>query len=204
MHSVHAGYTVIARLEENCAEIVSALLVEFRAHPDRLPFEASVTTHFATGSVLPAQQYGDEELPACLMIATSFSGPARTHEDDLVRVAGSGLRELFQYCERFPDACSDDELKRFLREHRVSDTFYSGMQNLTRAGDRDRAIHMFEHAARGFEEADMLLHAAAARRRHGTLLGSAHGASMVAAAGAWMATQAIKSPERMTAMLAPG
>lgn len=133
MHAVHAGYTVIARLKEGYADTVSALLVEMRAHPERLPFEASATTHFATGTVLPAQMYGDEELPACLMLATSFAGPARDHVDDLVRVAGAGLRELFQYCERFPDACSDAELKRFLRAHRVADTFYSGMQNLTRA-----------------------------------------------------------------------
>lgn len=133
MHSVHAGYTVIARLEENTADIVSALLVDMRAHPERLPFEASATTHFATCTVLPAQMYGEEELPACLMIATSFSGPARAHEVDLVRACGKGLRELFQYCDGFSDACSDAELVRFLREHRQSDTFYSGMQNLTRA-----------------------------------------------------------------------
>jgi hypothetical protein len=100
MHSVHAGYTVIARLEENTADTVSALLVEMRAHPERLPFEACATTHFATCTVLPAQLYEDEELPACLMIATSFCGPADVHENELVQVAGSGLRELLQYAIR--------------------------------------------------------------------------------------------------------
>jgi hypothetical protein len=133
MHAVHAGYTVIARLKEGYAERVSQMLVDFNAHPEKLPFDASATTHFATCSVLPAEPYGDEELPACLMIATSFSGPSREHEDDLVATAGRGLREVLQYCEGFPDDCSDAELRRFLREHRQSDTFYSGMHNLTRA-----------------------------------------------------------------------
>jgi hypothetical protein len=124
---------VIARLKEGSADAASTLLREFQAHPERLPFAASVTTHFATGAVLPAQMYGDEELPACVMLATSFAGPSRAHEDDLIAVGGRGLRELFAHCEAFPDACTDDELRRFLREHRQSDTFYSGMQHLTRA-----------------------------------------------------------------------
>jgi hypothetical protein len=133
MHSVHAGYTVIARLKADCADAVSTLLADMRAQPERLPFEASVTTHFATCTVLPAQKYGDEELPACLMIATSFCGPSRKHEDDLVLAAGPGLRALLQHCEGFSASCTDAELKRFLRAHRHGDTFYSGMQNLTRA-----------------------------------------------------------------------
>jgi len=132
MHAVHAGYTVIARLKEGCAEVAQQLLVDFNADPERLPCAKMATTHFATGAVLPAQMYGDEELPATLMLATSFSGPSRAHEDDLVRIAGRGLRELFQHCEGFPEPCSDAQLARFLREHRQADTFYSGMQHLTR------------------------------------------------------------------------
>jgi len=132
MHKVHAGYTVIARLKEHCAEEVTLLLRDFRAHPEGLPFAAMATTHFATGAVLPAQRYGDEELPATLMVATSFAGPAEAHENDLIRFGGSGLRALFQYCEGFSASCSDAELRRFLRAHRQSDTFYSGMHHLSR------------------------------------------------------------------------
>ena len=133
MHKVHAGYTVIARLKEGCAATVSALLRDFRAHPERLPFADMATTHFATGAVLPAQRYGDEELPATLMVATSFAGPSEAHENELIRFGGSGLRALFQYCEGFPAHGSDAELRRFLREHRQADTFYSGMHHLSRA-----------------------------------------------------------------------
>jgi hypothetical protein len=133
MHAVHAGYTVIARIKTGCETAVSTLLADFHAQPAKLPFAAMATTHFATGAVLPAQTYEGEQLPACLMIATSFSGPTRVHVDELIRLGGTGLRELFAYCEMFPGDCSDRDLERFLREHRQSDTFYSGMQHLTRA-----------------------------------------------------------------------
>ena len=133
MHTVHAGYSVIAPLKPDRVVEASALLRQFRAQPSRLPFSESRTTHFATGVVLPTQRYGDAELPATLMLATSFVGPAGTHLDELVQVGGDGLRELFEHCIGFPEQrpCSDDALKRFLTSHRRADTFYSGMQHVT-------------------------------------------------------------------------
>ena len=50
----------------------------------------------------------------------------------------------------------------------------------------------------------MQLFAAAARRRRGELAGGEEGAAAMAAADAWMRGQAIRRPERMAAMLAPG
>jgi hypothetical protein len=133
MHAVHAGYTIIARVKGGHADALRAVLVDFNAHPEKLPFDAMASVHFATGALLPAQDYDEGELPACLLFATSFSGPAHEHVDELVRLGATGLRELFQHCERFPEAGSSADLTRFLRAHRCSDTFYSGMQHLTRA-----------------------------------------------------------------------
>ena len=73
-----------------------------------------------------------------------------------------------------------------------------------RRGDHETAAKHFDHAARGFDAAQLLLHAAATRRRLGPLVGGDRGRGMVEAADAWMMEQKIKSPERMTAMLAPG
>jgi serine/threonine protein kinase len=72
-----------------------------------------------------------------------------------------------------------------------------------RRGDQHAAVRLFEETARGFDAADMLLHAAATRRRLGTLLSGDQGTSLIAAADAWMTDQKIQNPERMTAMLAP-
>ena len=76
MHAVHGGYTVIARLAPGHEAQVRAMLRLMREEPHRLPFADSATTHFAMGMVLPVDTWGDEELPAALMIATSFCGPA--------------------------------------------------------------------------------------------------------------------------------
>jgi serine/threonine protein kinase len=71
-------------------------------------------------------------------------------------------------------------------------------------GEAERALTFLESAEAGFVAADMALHAAVARRRRGELSGGDTGHGLVAAADAWMGTQGIKSPQRMTAMLAPG
>jgi hypothetical protein len=74
------------------------------------------------------------------------------------------------------------------------------------AGARDdaRARTLLERAASGLDGVDMALHAAAARRTLGTLVGGDEGRALVAGADAWMTAQGIVSPARMTAMLVPG
>jgi len=58
-------------------------------------------------------------------------------------------------------------------------------------------------AITAFERVDMALHAEVARRTLGRLIGGDEGRALVAGADAWMATQAIVSPARMSALLAP-
>jgi len=71
-------------------------------------------------------------------------------------------------------------------------------------GDRDRAAALAGEADALFSGVDMRLCAAAARRRRGEAIGGADGRAAVAAVDAWMATNTIKNPARVTAMLAPG
>jgi hypothetical protein len=130
MHSVNAGFTVIAPLAADRVEAVTALLRELDADQARLPFARSETTHFATITIIPAQRYRDEPLPAVVLFATSFCGPARAHVRELVDVMGNGLRTVFAHCDGFDAGCDDDELVAFLLDHRHGDTFYSGMQHL--------------------------------------------------------------------------
>ena len=66
------------------------------------------------------------------------------------------------------------------------------------------ARQRLQSAARGFETNDMRLLAAAAKRRLGELSGGDGGAVAIAAADAWMRSQSIRRPDRMTATLAPG
>jgi hypothetical protein len=50
----------------------------------------------------------------------------------------------------------------------------------------------------------MELFAATARRRAGQWLGGGHGAAQAGEAERWMRAQGVVSPDRMTAMMAPG
>jgi predicted ATPase len=72
------------------------------------------------------------------------------------------------------------------------------------AGDPESAAALAGSADQELRSVDMNLHAAAARRRRGELLGGDEGRALVEASDAWMTGQAIKDPGRITAMLAPG
>jgi serine/threonine protein kinase len=61
-----------------------------------------------------------------------------------------------------------------------------------------------EQAARGFDAADMGLHAAAARQRLGALVAGAEGAALCAQAAHFFEAQAIADPQAFTRMVAPG
>jgi serine/threonine protein kinase len=102
---------------------------------------------------------------------------------------------------------AEQDARRIAREKMAWSTPLAGLIRAcvaARRGDQETAGKLFDQAARGFDAADLLLHAAATRRRHGELIGGDPGKRMVEAADAWMMGQQIKSPERMTAMLAPG
>ncbi len=71
-------------------------------------------------------------------------------------------------------------------------------------GAEARAAALLRDAISGFDVADMKLHAAAARRRLGTLLGGEEGRTLASASDAWMASEGVKNPERLVAMIAPG
>jgi tRNA A-37 threonylcarbamoyl transferase component Bud32/tetratricopeptide (TPR) repeat protein len=65
------------------------------------------------------------------------------------------------------------------------------------------AVKLYEEAAAAFDATDMSLHAQAADRRRGALIGGDEGRVLVDAADAWMRGQRIADPERITDMLAP-
>jgi hypothetical protein len=71
-------------------------------------------------------------------------------------------------------------------------------------GDNPRAIAHLSAAADQFEAVEMPLHAAAARRRLGELLGGVQGLEFTLQADEWMRAQTIRDPARMASVYAPG
>jgi serine/threonine protein kinase/tetratricopeptide (TPR) repeat protein len=70
-------------------------------------------------------------------------------------------------------------------------------------GEDAAAARLYGSAARAFVTNEMALFSAVARRRHGELVGGEAGIAEIAEADAWMATQEIARPDRITAVLAP-
>jgi len=67
----------------------------------------------------------------------------------------------------------------------------------------DAAVDLFERAEQQFAAVDLMIHAAAARRRRGVLVGGSEGAALIDAADRAMRERGIASPQRMVALLAP-
>ncbi len=78
----------------------------------------------------------------------------------------------------------------------------AGVANLR--DDRQTTISLLSKASAGFDDADMKLYAAVARRRLGEITGGAEGQLLTGEADSWMLAQKIKAPVRITQMLAPG
>jgi hypothetical protein len=71
-------------------------------------------------------------------------------------------------------------------------------------GDAASAARDLERAEQGFDEANMALHAAVARRRRGEIVGGEPGAALIDAANSWMHARDIVRPDGIVDMLAPG
>lgn len=74
----------------------------------------------------------------------------------------------------------------------------------TLLGEEQSALDHLVAAAAGFDNHQMGLYAAVARRRRGMLLGGDQGRRFIEEADRWMEGQGVKNPERMTDTLAPG
>jgi serine/threonine protein kinase len=71
-----------------------------------------------------------------------------------------------------------------------------------RRGGRE-AAELFDLAHRQLDGAGMALHAAVARRALGLLIGGTEGATLVSDAEAWMSSQSIRSPARLSHLIIP-
>lgn len=73
-----------------------------------------------------------------------------------------------------------------------------------RQGSRRETVTLLEAAAAGYQDADMLLHAAAVRWQLGLLLGDERGRALIQKAKAFMTSQEIRNPGRVLHIYTPG
>ena len=124
----------------------------------------------------------------CALAAASRSSGEASQGKALLRSARNDARRLRREATPWADA--------------FASLLEAGVASLE--GGREKALTALAAAQDGFEAGKMALYAAAARRCRGILLGGEEGRGLVEAADAWMRSEGVRNPDRMTAMLAPG
>jgi eukaryotic-like serine/threonine-protein kinase len=112
---------------------------------------------------------------------------------------GTGDRTVLRQVERDAAAIVKTQMEWALP---LAQCVRAGVRSIH--GDVDESRQLLREAVRNFEKAEMMLYAAIARRRLGTLTGGDEGAAMVTEADRWLRSQLVKIPERMAEVLAPG
>ncbi len=122
----------------------------------------------------------------------------------LIRVEALLLRGLTAVAAGRPDLrLADADAARLARERRPYALAAAAILRAGAAHGRGhigRAAVALDEAARGYASAEMMLHAAAARRARGTLLGGAEGRALVTAADAALAAEGVRDGARWAAM----
>jgi len=123
----------------------------------------------------------------------------------LVRALAWDLRARTAIAVREPRE-AEQFAKRMARERTawiqpLAELAYAGVSAVE--GDQARAEKRLRAAVAGFDDCDMALHAAAARRRLGSLVGGDDGAAMIEQGDAWMREEGTADPDRITALFAP-
>src|SRR5712691_816976 len=171
------------------------------------------------GGMTDIALYSGETLGVSKGVDKTWQVPARTLDRfvqaGFIRGLDSRARRRLGMAAQAADAPARQALLRGVEGHartilREKTRWGDALALLLRAGaaatrgETEQALSLLEPAETGLAAADMALHAAVVRRRRGELLGGDAGRNLVAAADAWMASQTIRNPERMAAMLAPG
>ncbi len=136
MHRIHSGFTVAATIKEGKINDLKKVLKSLNNSTDSSLsyFKDSETTLFASGVILPAQDYHGEMLPATFVLATSYFGPFSNHLKDLIKTSKKGLCDIFRNCVDFPegDLIKDDVVGYYLKSHKHSSAFNSRYNCITK------------------------------------------------------------------------
>lgn len=133
MSTIHKGLTVTVTLQEDKLADVNALLFQFRNElkTNREQYEKALPgTFFISWLTLPTQVYEEkEQLPARIILMTSYVGDKNQHIEELVAFLEPKLKKVFGESEEFPVSYSgESEMIAFLHDKSVPNTFYSGFK----------------------------------------------------------------------------
>ena len=145
------------------------------------------------------------ELKKSMMLVSHFFRARMTDlraRSALAAMTGAGAREHKKLARTV-----DRDTKKLEREKVPWSTALAVLLRASLAatnGRKEEALTRLASVESDFENLNMKLHAAVARRRRGKLLGGEEGEALVRIADSFMALQNIRNPQRMADLVAPG
>ncbi|WP_339924943.1 peroxidase [uncultured Cyclobacterium sp.] len=154
MSTIHRGLTLTVTINEDKLSNVNALLFQFRndLKTNRDQFEKSLpSTFFISWLTLPSQIYDEkEQLPARIILMTSYVGDKQNHLNELVNFLAPQLKQVFGESHEFPENYEGNaDMLRFLNKKTVANTFYSGFKFISTtdvAKEKELKSAVWEHA----------------------------------------------------------
>ena len=121
--------TVVTPVEPEALDALRALLARVRSGARGIRFERLANVHFLRWTLLePSVGHDGTSYPPQLIYAAVFDGKAEEHVEDLVRLGGETLREIYAHCRgRPPEVSGPEALCAWLLAHRVgARAFFKG------------------------------------------------------------------------------
>lgn len=131
---IHSGFTLALAVKEGHATALRSLLTKLNQQPSVLDFSKSRTTFFATGVILPAQEYFGKTLPETFILATTYWGPLKKHLYDIIQTNKTGIVEVLKHTEEFKNInlIRDKDLYNFLEHYSRHGAFNSRNNLITK------------------------------------------------------------------------
>jgi hypothetical protein len=166
MHRIHGGFTAAFPIKEEGTEVSSlGGMLKFLHNysgPAAANFQQSETTLFASGVLLPGEEYNNEPLPPTFVLATTYCGPLKAHLRDIIATNRNTLVKLLMFCKDFNGGynATDDYIYAFLKKHSYHSNFNSRCNYISKQDtqnelalrneiedylDRAQALGAFEH-----------------------------------------------------------
>jgi len=133
-------------MTEILAGSASALQGVLLAAQSRDPFRPAKLLHYAAFVIIPQI----DGIPTRLVFETNYDGELDAHLDELVKLAGADLDNIYGNCKGYPAASAvakPQEFKKYLIENSVPSTaFYVALPGRSRV-DIDNAIEVYKTAS---------------------------------------------------------
>jgi hypothetical protein len=137
-----AGLTVMTEILAGSASALQGVLL---AAQSRDPFRPAKLLHYAAFVIIPQI----DGVPTRLVFETNYDGDLDVHLDELIKLAGADLDNIYGNCKGYPAASAvakPQEFKKYLIENSVPSTaFYVALPGRSRV-DIDNAIEVYNTA----------------------------------------------------------